>query len=345
MSIAIEAVERGFVPDSLVRSGIRSRLRKILKELEQTRDSVTDPSGRFLLARSKEPVALSAERANEQHYGLPVSFFRAFLGNRAKYSCCLWEKAKTSLDQAEEAMLALTCSRAGIENGHSVMDLGCGWGSLSFYLAQNYPDSNILAISNSKGQIDYINRSAREKHFKNLRAVLGDVSEYEPSPKFDRIVSVEMLEHIRNWDVLFRRIALWLKNDGRFFCHFFCHRDIPYLFRSDTEDYWMGHFFFTGGSMPSFSLPARINKNLLVESSWKVNGSHYSRTLESWLVNLDGRKREILPILEEHYGKGNSCLWYRRWRIFLLACSELFSYNSGNEWFIAHHLMKAADNN
>jgi cyclopropane-fatty-acyl-phospholipid synthase len=239
-------------------------------------------------------------------------------------------------------MLALTCRRAAIRNGQSIMDLGCGWGSLSFYLAEKFPDSKIMAVSNSQSQIEFIRTCARERGFYNLKAIQGDVVNFEPASEFDRIVSIEMLEHIRNWKVLFARVASWLKREGRFFCHFFCHRDIPYLFRSASADDWMGHYFFRGGTMPSFSLPERINKDLVMEESWQVNGRHYSRTLDSWLVNLDERKDEIMPVLTDHYGPQNALLWFRRWRIFLLACSELFAYNRGDEWFVAHYLMKAS---
>ncbi len=340
MNLSIYLAERKFVPDRLIRSGIRRRLRKILENLEMLNTDHLDQIESVLNEMDKESIAPSPEKANYQHYDLPPEFFRSFLGKRMKYSCCLWESGVQNLDRAEDAMLELTCRRAGVVNGQFLLDLGCGWGSLSFYMAEKYPDSRVLAVSNSREQVQFVLQEAAQRGLKNLDAAIGEVSSFQPRERFDKIISIEMFEHTRNWKALFKRIASWLNQDGRFFCHFFCNCRYPYFFKSEEKSDWMGHYFFTGGMMPNFSLPTFFQEDLRVIKSWKVSGKDYSKTLEGWLRNLDDNTDVTRSILEGYYGKGRVDLCLQRWRIFLLACSELFSYNEGQEWYVAHCLME-----
>ncbi len=342
MNLLTSIAERGFVPDRLIRSGIRCRLRKILQDHEMLNTDHPDQIESFLDEMEKESIAPSPEKANHQHYDLPPEFFSSFLGQRMKYSCCFWGSGARNLNRAEDAMLELTCRRAGIINGQSLLDLGCGWGSLSFYMAEKYPDSTILAVSNSREQVEFVLQETAQRGLKNLDAVIGEVSSFHPNERFDKIISIEMFEHMRNWKTLFKRIASWLNPNGLFFCHFFCNCRYPYFFRSEEKSEWMGHYFFTGGMMPSFFLPTFFQEDLHVIKSWKVSGNDYSKTLEVWLRNLDDNKDVTRSILEGYYGKNRVDLWFQRWRIFLLACSELFSYNEGQEWYVAHYLMEHA---
>ncbi len=344
MNIPVRIAEQGCLPDHVIRWGIRRLHEKTLRE-ERASDVEREGEAlrRLIHGMRTSPIALHTELANQQHYEVPAEFFRIFLGPRMKYSSGLWSPGATTLEQAEEAMLALTCHRAAIENGMGILELGCGWGSLSLWMAARYPASRILAVSNSKGQREFIRDRCAEHGIHNLEVVTADMNEFSTDRGFDRVVSVEMFEHMRNWERLLERIAGWLEPGGRLFVHHFSHREAAYLFRSESEEDWMGRHFFSGGMMPSDGLILHFQEHLLVEDHWRVSGRHYSQTLEAWLERLDDHRQEALAVLEKVYGSSQAALWLNRWRLFLLACSELFGYRKGNEWLVSHYRLKRRD--
>lgn len=338
MSLSIRLAESGVLPDPVLRAGIRRLLRTRLRDEARLAGSC-EPEALFLERVAEAPIAVATERANEQHYELPAEFFRLVLGPRLKYSACLWPTGTRSLAEAEVEMLRLTCERAGIEDGMRVLDLGCGWGSLSLFVAERYPRCRVTAVSNSESQIAFLRGRAVERGFDGLRAMRADVNAFEPEGRFDRVVSVEMFEHVRNHRALLERIARWLEEEGRLFVHYFCHRKFAYPYEVEGEDDWMARHFFTGGVMPSRDLLRGVGGPLRVERGWTVDGTHYERTLLAWLRNLDARREEAMRVLESHYGTADARTWFVRWRLFLLACAELFGYDGGNEWTVAHDLL------
>jgi cyclopropane-fatty-acyl-phospholipid synthase len=344
MNLPASMAEQGLLPDSLVRWGIRRLHEKTLREVRRSNVELEGEALRqFIGSMTTSPIALEPHRTNEQHYEVPAAFFRIFLGSRMKYSSGLWGPDASTLDQAEEAMLALTCRRAAIEDGMQILELGCGWGSLSLWMAGRYPRSRILAVSNSNGQREFIQARCAELGLGNLQVMTADMNAFGTDRRFDRVVSIEMFEHMRNWKRLLARISQWLEPGGRLFVHHFSHREAAYLFGSESEDDWMGRHFFSGGMMPSDGLILYFQEHLLVEDHWRVNGRHYRQTLEAWLEKLDAGGQAALSILAEVYGPSRARLWLNRWRLFLLACSELFGYGAGNEWFVSHFLLKRRD--
>lgn len=334
MHSAIRWAERGLVPDSLIRLGIRRLLAERLAR-EQAQDL-----GKFIAELQASPVALHTAEANDQHYEVPPEFFQQVLGRHLKYSSCLYEEGAATLDEAEAAMLELSCRRAGLEDGQEVLELGCGWGSLTLWMARHYPRSRITALSNSRPQREFIEARCREAGLGNVQVLTGDFNHFTAEGRYDRVVSVEMFEHLRNWATALERVAGWLAPEGRVFIHVFCHRERAYLFGSEGPRDWMGRYFFTGGLMPAEKLLYHFEQHLEVEEHWPVNGRNYARTADHWLANLDARKAAILPVLERRYGVGEARLWLQRWRIFFMACSELFGYKEGEEWKVAHYRMR-----
>jgi cyclopropane-fatty-acyl-phospholipid synthase len=275
-----------------------------------------------------------------QHYEVPPEFFSLVLGARRKYSCCWFPEGTETLDEAEEKTLALTCERARLADGMDILELGCGWGSLTFWMAERYPRSRITAVSNSGTQRAFITACCRERGITNVDVVTADMNHFDTGKGFDRIVSVEMFEHMRNYALLLRKIASWMRPDGKLFVHMFCHREYAYFFETEGEDNWMGRYFFSGGIMPSDDLLLYFQDDVVLEDHWRVDGTHYKRTANHWLANMDARKEGILSVLERTYGKQDAALWFQRWRIFLMACAELWGFRNGQEWWVAHYLFK-----
>ena len=338
---AVDWTETGLVPDSVIRAGIRRLLDRKLKEIHVTDvEKAAIIKNRFVQMMGESPIALVPHLANEQHYEVPAAFYSEVLGKNRKYSCCYWPTGVNDLDAAEDAALQVTAERAGIEDGMKVLDLGCGWGSLSLWIAEHFPKASVTSVSNSRSQRDYIVRAAENRGIENIEVHVCDMNDFAAPGTYDRIVSVEMFEHMRNYPELFRRISNWLEPDGRFFMHIFCHRTTPYEYIDRGPSDWMSRHFFSGGIMPSADLPMRIGGDLTVERHWQWNGDHYARTLRAWLDKMDARKGAVMPILEDTYGKDQADRWRMRWRIFFMACEELFACNGGREWYVSHYLLK-----
>lgn len=337
---ANELVETGLVPDALIRSGIR-------RLCAGRRDEISGRNGKdlneFVEKMNSSPVALVPEIANEQHYEVPAAFFNEVLGVHRKYSCCYWDSGVTNLDEAEQAALEITCQRAKIRDGMRVLDLGCGWGSLSLWIASHYPNCSITSVSNSASQRQFILGEAASLGLTNLKVITADMNDFSIDQRFDRIVSVEMFEHMRNYAELFERISHWLNDDGLFFMHIFCHKSAAYEYVDRGPADWMSRHFFSGGIMPAGDLPARFQDHLTLVDQWRWSGRQYQKTAEAWLENMDERKHAVMPILEETYGSGEARRWWMRWRIFFLAVSEMFGMDDGREWGVGHYLFSAAN--
>ena len=336
-------LERGLLPDALVRRRIRALLRQRLDE-ERASDAeeALAREERLVAEMRAGPVALATAEANEQHYEVPPAFYGLVLGAHRKYSSALFSEGVATLDAAEAAMLALTCERALLADGQNVLELGCGWGSLTLFMAERFPSSRIVAVSNSRAQRAFIEERAAERNLVNVKVVTCDMNVFDPAtgPAFDRVVSVEMFEHMRNWPELLGRIASWLKPDGRLFVHVFTHRDVSYPFVARDESDWMARNFFTGGLMPSDHLLLRFPEHLLVEARWRVNGTHYARTAEAWLANLDRNRPAARQLFAKAYGPAVARRKVAEWRVFLMACAELWAFAAGNEWMVSHYRLR-----
>ncbi|MFT7669810.1 MAG: cyclopropane-fatty-acyl-phospholipid synthase [Planctomycetota bacterium] len=341
MKTALQLVEKGYVPKPLLRRGIRRLLVERLREqrsiYEPDHDSALDEWIRQM--RCSE-VALVPEKANEQHYEVPPAFFEHVLGRQLKYSSGYYPEAETSLDEAEEAMLALTAQRAGLVDGQEVLELGCGWGSLSLWMAEHFPGSRILSISNSAPQRKHILARAAERGLSNLEVLTCDMNDFETDRRFDRVVSVEMFEHMRNWEELLSKVSGWLRPEARIFLHVFAHQRYAYPFEVKDDSDWMSEHFFTGGMMPCPELFERIAVPFKVDQIWTVPGTHYARTAEDWLRNIEASRGEVMELFAKTYGAQEATRWYHRWRLFFLSCAELFAFDDGQEWIVSHVLLR-----
>lgn len=341
-NLALQWTEKGMLPDAVVRAGIRRLLRQRLDEIAAGDSARGAELGEAFFASLRDaPLALLTDKANEQHYELPPAFFGAVLGAHRKYSACWWGEGVNGLDAAEAAALQATCERAGLADGQQVLELGCGWGSLSLWMAERYPGSRITSVSNSHAQRAHIQAEAMRRGLSNLQVITCDINRFGTEARFDRIVSVEMFEHLRNWPEAFRRVRGWLQPDGRFFMHVFVHRSTPYAFEPRDDSDWMSTHFFSGGMMPSDDLALRCQDDLRLLQRWRWDGTHYARTAEAWLDNMDRRRADVWRTLQQAYGPEHAGLWWTRWRLFFMSCAELFGYDKGQQWWVAHYLFGA----
>ena len=338
---SLKLVESGLIPDQAIRAAIRALSKKRL--IQEGRYDPEQAAQRYMdvlnMLKSSE-IAVATDKANEQHYELPTEFFQAVLGKRLKYSACYFPNEKTTLDEAEENALQLYAERAQLKDGQHILELGCGWGSLTLWMAEHYPNAKITAVSNSATQRQHIQAQAQARGFSNLKVITCDVNVLELEPaSFDRVVSVEMFEHVRNYQRLFEKIQGWLKADGLLWCHIFCHRFLHYPFEIKSEYDWMSKYFFTGGLMPSASTFLHFQQHLELSQHWQWSGTHYEKTANTWLDNMDRQQAELKPLFQQVYGK-DAAAWWQRWRIFFMACAELFGLEQGQEWVVGHFLFK-----
>lgn len=331
-------LKRNLIPDLLIRLAIR-RLCK--QRLRQEGQICSLESYSALLEELKaSPIAIDTEAANAQHYEVPADFYRYVLGKHLKYSCGYWEENQQSLDQAEEHMLQLSIERAELQDNYDILELGCGWGSLTLFMADQFPQSRITAVSNSASQKSYIDKQAKERGLNNITVVTADMNDFHTEARFDRVVSIEMFEHMRNYQRLLEKVGSFLKPEGRLFVHIFTHNKYSYKYEVKDESDWMSKYFFTGGIMPGQDLLSKFSDHLSIIKTWEVYGTHYQKTAEAWLEKMDAHQNQILALFNNVYGQAQAKQWWAYWRIFFMACAELFGFKQGKEWQVTHYLMK-----
>jgi len=344
MSVLIDLAEAGRFPDALIKLGIRHLVAERLKQ--EHADDVELQSDRYqalIDGLRSSRIALDTERANQQHYELPARFFQAVLGRHLKYSSGYWERGAADLDTAEAHMLELYVDRAGIRDGQQVLDLGCGWGSFTLWAAARFPASRFTAVSNSASQREFIEQAASDRGLGNISVVTADVNELQFDNRFDRVISVEMFEHVRNYALLLNRIAGWLAPDGKLFVHIFCHQNLLYPFETAGAGNWMGRHFFTGGLMPAADTLLHFQDDLRIERRWCLSGRNYEKTAAAWLENMDANGTAVAAAMEAAYGPTQAARWTQRWRMFFMACEQMFGYRSGQEWLVCHYLFGKRD--
>lgn len=343
--IGTALIDKGLLPDGIVSWGIR---RICAERIREEQAAASAGFEKYFQERTEElnksQIAILTDKANQQHYEVPAEFYLKCLGPKLKYSSCYYPKGNETLAEAEIEMLKLYQERAEIQDGMKILELGCGWGSLTLWLAEKFPNSAVTAVSNSHGQRLFIESRAKELGLDNVRIVTHDINTLELDEQFDRVVSVEMFEHMRNYQGLFEKISTWMKSDAKMFVHIFCHKQYCYPYETEGATNWMGRYFFSGGYMPSVDLFYNFNQHIKVSNRWLVNGKHYEKTSRHWLENLDKAKAEVMPILSKAYGEADASMWFERWRVFFLSCAELFGYNSGDEWMVAHYLFEKQAN-
>ena len=347
-SFSMRMLESNRVPDWLIRNRIRALLADRLRE-EDKGDPERQQAHLMALVRQlrESPIAINTAEANEQHYEVPTAFYLQVLGKHLKYSSCYYDsfdvaRAAQGLDAAEARMLQLTCERARLADGDRILELGCGWGSLSLWMAEHFPRARITAVSNSRTQKQFIDARAAERGLTNLEIVTCDVNrlQFDDGRSFDRVVSVEMFEHMRNYETLLARVASWMAPAATLFVHIFTHHRYAYPFEVRDESDWMAKYFFTGGIMPSDDLLHYFQKDVRLLDHWHVDGRHYQLTAEAWLQNMDARRAQVMPVLEQAYGADNALKWWVYWRVFFMSCAELWGYGGGREWLVSHYLFE-----
>jgi cyclopropane-fatty-acyl-phospholipid synthase len=337
VSKMIGTAERVPLPDLVIRAAIQRLCSRTATRLASGN---ADSDAAFADQMAARAIAEHADAANTQHYEVPAAFFAHVLGPNRKYSSCFYKEPESTLQEAEEEALRQTVEHADLADGQSILELGCGWGALSLWMARQFPNSEVTAVSNSRSQRHYIEAEAAARGLSNLHVITADMNVFAPERQVDRIVSVEMFEHMMNWRELMTRVRSWLAPNGRFFMHIFTHRSGSYLFDSTDAEDWIAQHFFTGGVMPSHHLIRQYADLFEVEKEWRWSGAHYRRTALDWLVNFDAHRDEIESILRAVYGR-DTALWMRRWRWFFLATAGLFGYAGGSEWGVSHFRMKA----
>jgi len=341
ITLLILLAEKGLLPDAIIRLGIRRLCRQRLVDASNINETLMEQEHAAWIDVLKEsPIALVPEKANEQHYEVPPRLFELVLGDRLKYSSGLWPEGVSSLDESEVAMLKLTTDRAGLVDGQDVLELGCGWGSLTLYMAECFPKSKITAVSNSNDQRQFIEARCEERNLKNVEIITADMNDFETTKLFDRVISIEMFEHMRNYEKLLGRVNVWLKNKGKLFVHIFSHQKIAYPFEDNDDADWMAREFFSGGQMPSHRLLMSFPGQMKIEKDWRVSGTHYEKTSLAWLQKMDKNKAEVLELFKKTYGESDANSWLQRWRIFFMSCEVLFGFAHGSEWGVSHYLFE-----
>jgi len=340
--LAFDLTEQGLVPDAVIRRGIRFLTKQRLKEINANNvEKMDELRQEFIEHMLTAPIALVPEKANEQHYEVPAEFYLMSLGPNLKYSSAYWPENVKTLADAETAALHETCLHADLKDGQEILELGCGWGSLTLWMAKHYPNSQITAVSNSNSQREHIENNARALGLENISIITCDMNNFDiDHNRFDRVVSVEMFEHMRNWPELYKRVSNWLKPGGKFFKHIFVHRTASYAFEDNGPSDWMSRYFFSGGMMPSDDLPLTFQNDLKIVQRWRWDGTHYEKTANAWLERMDMHQAELTPVFNDIYGEENTKKWWSRWRIFFMACAELFGYENGQQWWVSHYLFE-----
>ena len=341
ITLLIKLAEKGFLPDSLIRLGIKRLCSQRLLQATSFSDADMEKEhAAWIDVLKKSPIALVPEKANEQHYEVPPRLFELVLGKNLKYSSGFWPEGVSSLDQSESAMLELTAERAGLFDGQDILELGCGWGSLTLYMAAHFPKSKITAVSNSNDQRQFIEERCRQLKLENISVITADMNDFNAEGLFDRVVSIEMFEHMRNYEKLLGRVNTWLKKEGKLFVHIFSHQKVAYPFEDKDDADWMAREFFSGGQMPSHRLLMSFPEQMKIEKDWRVSGTHYEKTSLAWLQKMDKNKAEVIELFKKTYGEEDANSWFQRWRIFFMSCEVLFGYNHGSEWGVSHYLFE-----
>ena len=337
ISKLIELAEKGIIPDYFIRQGIvRNCENRLNNENVSNTEKVSSKKQSWIEQMKESPIALVPEKANEQHYEVPPAFFENVLGKHLKYSSGYWPDGVNSLDESEESMLELSFERAQLADGDSILELGCGWGSLTCYMASKLPNSKITAVSNSKDQKEHILNRCKNQGLDNIEVITADMNDFGTESKYDRVVSIEMFEHMRNYKKLLSKISSWLNDDGKLFVHIFTHQSVVYPFENQGEADWMAREFFSGGMMPSHDLLLHFQDDLIIDDVWSMSGTHYEKTSLAWVNKMDANKDSIMKIFLKTYGD-DAKLWFQRWRIFFMSCEKLFGYNNGSEWGVSHY--------